>query len=47
MNDRKISLGTAITILQKEDFDGSLTVNYQGYEQTNFSKIVGDCILVN
>ncbi|MEM1358578.1 MAG: metal-dependent transcriptional regulator [Bacteroidota bacterium] len=47
MNDRKISLGTTITILHKEDFDGSLTVKYAGYEQTNFSKIVGDCILVD
>lgn len=47
MNDRKISLGTSISILHKEDFDGSLTLRYPGFERTTFSKIVCDCILVS
>lgn len=46
LNDRKLSLGTALTIIAREAFDGSLTVVYSNNEQAVFSKIVGDKILV-
>lgn len=46
LNDRKLSLNSVITILQREAFDGSLTVSYAGFDEVVFSKVVADRILV-
>ncbi len=45
LNKRNLSLGTAIQVLQKEDFDQSMKVVYNGREE-NFSKTVCDRLLV-
>lgn len=46
LNDRNLSLGTELTVIAREAFDGSLTVAYPGNDRAVFSKIVGDKILV-
>lgn len=46
LNDHSLSLGTKLTIIGREAFDGSLTVAYANNEQAVFSKVVGDKILV-
>ena len=46
LNDRNLSLGTELTVVDREAFDGSLTVSYPGNDRAVFSKIVGDKILV-
>ncbi len=45
LNKRNLSLGTIIKVLQKEDFDQSIKVFYNGQEE-NFSKTVCDRLLV-
>ena len=45
LNKRNLSLGTEIKVLQKEDFDHSIKVSYNGQEE-NFSKTVCDRLLV-
>jgi len=45
LNKRNLSLGTEIKVLQKEDFDQSIKVFYNGQEE-NFSKTVCDRLLV-
>ncbi len=45
LNKRNLSLGTEIIVLQKEDFDHSIKVSYNGQEE-NFSKTVCDRLLV-
>ncbi|GGG62144.1 metal-dependent transcriptional regulator [Epilithonimonas arachidiradicis] len=45
LNKRNLSLGTEIKVLQKEDFDQSIKVSYNGQEE-NFSKTVCDRLLV-
>ncbi|WP_312083167.1 metal-dependent transcriptional regulator [Epilithonimonas hominis] len=45
LNKRNLSLGTEIKVLQKEDFDQSMKVFYNGQEE-NFSKTVCDRLLV-
>ena len=45
LNKRNLSLGTEIRVLQKEDFDQSIKVFYNGQEE-NFSKTVCDRLLV-
>lgn len=45
LNKRNLSLGTAIKVLQKEDFDQSMKVSYND-QQENFSKTVCDRLLV-
>lgn len=46
LNDRSLALGTELTVLDREAFDGSLTVRYGGREAVVFSKVAGDKILV-
>lgn len=46
LNDHQLSLGTELTVLSREAFDGSLTVTYSGNDQAVFSKVVSDKILV-
>lgn len=45
LNKRNLSLGTEIKVLQKEDFDQSIKVSYNGQEES-FSKTVCDRLLV-
>ena len=45
LNKRNLSLGTEIIVLQKEDFDHSIKVSYNGQEE-NFSKTVCDRLIV-
>jgi len=45
LNKRNLSLGTEIKVLQREDFDQSMKVFYNGQEE-NFSKTVCDRLLV-
>ena len=45
LNKRNLSLGIEIKVLQKEDFDHSIKVSYNGQEE-NFSKTVCDRLLV-
>jgi len=45
LNKRNLSLGTEIKVLQKEDYDQSIKVFYNGQEE-NFSKTVCDRLLV-
>lgn len=45
LNKRNLSLGTEIKVLQREDFDQSMKVSYNGQEE-NFSKTVCDRLLV-
>jgi DtxR family Mn-dependent transcriptional regulator len=47
LNDRKLRLQTRLTILQKERFDGSMTLAYAGYDSATFSKTVTDRLLVS
>lgn len=46
LNDHELGLGTELTIVSREAFDGSLTVAYPNTERAVFSKVVGDKILV-
>lgn len=46
LNDRSLRLQTRLTIIQKEKFDGSMTVSYGNYDRATFSKTVTDRLLV-
>ena len=47
LNDRQLRLQTAITIHEREAFDGSMLVSYGDHERVTLSKVVGDRILVD
>ncbi|NJC24765.1 metal-dependent transcriptional regulator [Neolewinella antarctica] len=46
LNERGIALKTALTILRREIYDGSLTVNYDDKKDVVLSKVVADKLLV-
>ncbi|MBB4080095.1 DtxR family Mn-dependent transcriptional regulator [Lewinella aquimaris] len=46
LNGRDLSLHTTLTIHQREEFDGSLTVSYPGHEREVLSKVVASKLRV-
>lgn len=46
LNGRDLELGTELTITARDQFDGSLTVDYGTQKGAVFSKVVGDKLLV-
>lgn len=46
LNGRSLSLHTELTITAKEDYDGSLTVSYDGHEKEVLTKVVASKLLV-
>lgn len=46
LNGRSLSLHTRLTIDVKEDYDGSLTVSYEGHAKEVLSKLVASKLLV-
>jgi DtxR family Mn-dependent transcriptional regulator len=47
LNKKDLALGLDLKILEKEDFDGSLTVSYYSHAAEHLSKEVCDKLLVN
>lgn len=46
LNGRQLALHTKLTVLEQEEFDGSLTVSYAGHPREVLSRIVAQKLLV-
>jgi DtxR family Mn-dependent transcriptional regulator len=46
LNSKELKLGTKVTILEIEDFDGSMTVAYDKRKKEIFSRTVAERLLV-
>ncbi|MEI9921180.1 MAG: metal-dependent transcriptional regulator [Bacteroidota bacterium] len=46
LNSRELKLGAKITIIETEDFDGSMTVSYDKRKKETFSRTVAERLLI-
>ena len=46
LNSKELKLGTKITVLEVEDFDGSMLVSYDKRRKESFSRTVAERLLI-